>query len=110
MECRARDLWALGTGALLCPREQCQPQSLLTLLQVVGQELFSLVLQEAVRCGIHRTVHAGEAGPAAMVKEVRGVLTQGTEGVKCPALGREAPNPPHIHGKVSTGDMGTDVT
>ncbi|OXB54960.1 hypothetical protein ASZ78_006124 [Callipepla squamata] len=25
--------------------------------------------EEAERCGIHRTVHAGEAGPAAMVKE-----------------------------------------
>lgn len=33
----------------------------------------SLALQEAERCGIHRTVHAGEAGPATMIKEVRGV-------------------------------------
>lgn len=35
-----------------------------------GTRSLSLVLQEAERCGIHRTVHAGEAGPAAMVKEV----------------------------------------
>lgn len=26
--------------------------------------------QEAVRCGVHRTVHAGEVGPASVVKEV----------------------------------------
>ena len=26
--------------------------------------------QEAERCGIHRTVHAGEVGPASVVKEV----------------------------------------
>ncbi|XP_057892281.1 adenosine deaminase-like [Melospiza georgiana] len=30
--------------------------------------------EEAERCGIHRTVHAGEAGPAAMVKEAVYVL------------------------------------
>lgn len=28
--------------------------------------------QEAARCGIHRTVHAGEVGPPSVVKEVGG--------------------------------------
>ncbi|KAI1233339.1 hypothetical protein IHE44_0004511 [Lamprotornis superbus] len=57
--------------------------------------------EEAVRSGIHRTVHAGEAGPAAMVKEVQGALTRGREGwgVMCPAPGREAASPPHSHSK-----------
>lgn len=27
--------------------------------------------QEAARCGVHRTVHAGEVGPPSVVKEVR---------------------------------------
>ena len=27
--------------------------------------------QEAVKCGIHRTVHAGEVGPPSVVEEVR---------------------------------------
>ncbi|KAF2979094.1 hypothetical protein EK904_014222, partial [Melospiza melodia maxima] len=38
------------------------------------RRMLSLVLQEAERCGIHRTVHAGEVGPAAMVKEAVYVL------------------------------------
>lgn len=47
-----------------------------------GTRSLSLVLQEAERCGIHRTVHAGEAGPAAMVKEVRGVPESGQRGTQ----------------------------
>lgn len=82
----------------------------------------SFALQEAERCGIHRTVHAGEAGPPAMIKEVRGApgLGQGAGGTgeergtvlegasASPTLGREEPkSSPYT--RASVGDPGRDL-
>uniref|UniRef100_A0A8D3B9R9 Adenosine deaminase n=1 Tax=Scophthalmus maximus TaxID=52904 RepID=A0A8D3B9R9_SCOMX len=41
-------------------------------IDLAGDE--SLNCEEAVRCGVHRTVHAGEVGPASVVKEAVEVL------------------------------------
>uniref|UniRef100_A0A8C4IZE3 Adenosine deaminase n=2 Tax=Dromaius novaehollandiae TaxID=8790 RepID=A0A8C4IZE3_DRONO len=38
-------------------------------LKVDASSEHTKAYEEAERCGIHRTVHAGEAGPAAMIKE-----------------------------------------
>lgn len=40
------------------------------LLPQINMFLWTCCAQEAVKCKIHRTVHAGEAGPASKVKEV----------------------------------------
>uniref|UniRef100_A0A6Q2ZMS8 Adenosine deaminase n=1 Tax=Esox lucius TaxID=8010 RepID=A0A6Q2ZMS8_ESOLU len=43
-------------------------------INVRDQSCHRLAYEEAVRCGIHRTVHAGEMGPPSVVKEAVEVL------------------------------------
>lgn len=60
--------WRPSPGCLL---QMWKPDVWLSyLIADVFHDWFLCPGQEAVRCGIHRTVHAGEVGPPSVVKEV----------------------------------------
>lgn len=59
-------LWWQGKHS---QREHCESQMFGWAVRLLMSCIVGL-WQEAVRCGIHRTVHAGEVGPASVVREV----------------------------------------